>query len=314
MVELTCQELFAAPFGLDETLLVDTPTDLAAMEPLLWAWYVRATRGGTCLIYLRDPALVQAWAGQWFVDFAEVARDEDAAWYELRRATWADRYDQVAAFTGETREQVVVKCHQGIQRTKEVWEAADTATPEAREAFYASTDAYLYELIGHEPPIPPMTVQEASGARHFELAHGTGGVLIRIGHFALIDGYDVSEVTRAFVRFRIARFYPQVIGRARVLDDWEDLPPGSYDVVHAYHVLEHLEDPLAALHKLVALLRPGGEINAIAPFEAIGPEYPEHNPALAHLTVPGLFEQVGVRLTGQGKIGVWDAYSGVWDG
>ncbi|MCC7494347.1 MAG: class I SAM-dependent methyltransferase [Fimbriimonadaceae bacterium] len=309
MTELTCQELLTAPFGLREVLLLDTPTDLAQLPAVLQGWYHRSTPGGGLLIYLRQPEVAQDWAAR-LVDMAEVGRDDEAVWYELQRPLAADAWDQLAAFTGEAREAVVGKSSAGIFRTKTAWQEADTATPAERAQFYARTDAYLYELVGYEPPIPVQPLAPAT-TRHFELAHGTGRIVLTVAQQAYIDAFDLSEPMRGFLKFRVERYYPHLAARIRVLDEWDSLPADSYDAVHAYHVLEHLEDPLASLRRLVALLRPGGQIAVIAPFEAIGPEYPEHNPALAHLTVPGLFAEVGVHLRETWKVGEWDAFGGV---
>lgn len=38
------------------------------------------------------------------------------------------------------------------------------------------------------------------------------------------------------------------------------LPSNSYDVVLAFHTLEHLVDPVAVLRKVVDILRPGGSV------------------------------------------------------
>lgn len=310
MVELTCQELLHAPFGLSEVLLLDTPTDLGQLPAVLTSWYHRSTPSGALLVYLRSADIARAWAGVWQVSMAEVGRDDDAVWYELRRPARPDPFDQVAAFTGETREQVITKSAQCIYRTKEAWHQAATATADGRAEFYARTDAYLYELIGYEQPDAEQPVQPSTG-RHFELAHGTGHIVLTAAHVAHIDAYDLSEVLRAFLRFRVERYYPHLAERIRVLDEWDSLPPGAYDMVHAYHVLEHLEDPRSGLARLVGLLKPGGQIHVIAPFEAVGPDYPEHNPALAHLTVPGLFAEVGLQTAGAWKVGDWDAFAGL---
>lgn len=42
-----------------------------------------------------------------------------------------------------------------------------------------------------------------------------------------------------------------------------DLAPGSFDVVHAHQVLQHLQDPVGALEAMAALARPGGGIVAV---------------------------------------------------
>ena len=41
-----------------------------------------------------------------------------------------------------------------------------------------------------------------------------------------------------------------------------DAPAGSYDVVHAHQVLQHLTDPVAALREMLRVCRPGGLVAA----------------------------------------------------
>jgi 2-polyprenyl-3-methyl-5-hydroxy-6-metoxy-1,4-benzoquinol methylase len=53
--------------------------------------------------------------------------------------------------------------------------------------------------------------------------------------------------------------------------------PGTFDVIHAEDVVEHLEDPLAVLNKMKALLRPGGLLIIDGPLER------QPNPSLALL-------------------------------
>ena len=38
----------------------------------------------------------------------------------------------------------------------------------------------------------------------------------------------------------------------------DDLPTGEFDLVHTRWVLQHLEDPEAAIRRMIAALRPGG--------------------------------------------------------
>jgi SAM-dependent methyltransferase len=44
-----------------------------------------------------------------------------------------------------------------------------------------------------------------------------------------------------------------------------DLPPGTFDLVTFWHVLEHLEDPPATLRRVHELLRPGGSVLVTVP-------------------------------------------------
>ncbi len=310
MLQMTCAELVIAPYGLEAILLLDTPTDDAGLVLVLCEWYKRSTRGGTCLVYLRRSEAARAWCDWQCVAMELAADDGGAQWWELRRSVIHDRYDQVAEFTGESREQVIAKCQAGINRTKAAWEGADTSTAEQRTSFYSETDAYLYELVEYERIEPGLAPDPSRNLRQFELAHGSGGQMLRSAQLGPIWGFDLSRVMREFLRFRVPRFYPHLADRITVLDEWDSLAPASFDVVYAYHVLEHTEDPLAVLARLAALLAPRGQIHIIAPFDAIGPEYPEHNPDLAHLTVPGLLDEVGLTLGETYPVGVWEAFVG----
>ena len=49
------------------------------------------------------------------------------------------------------------------------------------------------------------------------------------------------------------------------------LAPGSVDAVTCFEVLEHLEDPAAALREIFAVLKPGGRLHLTTPFR-----YPIH--------------------------------------
>ncbi|MBI3298611.1 MAG: class I SAM-dependent methyltransferase [Elusimicrobia bacterium] len=49
------------------------------------------------------------------------------------------------------------------------------------------------------------------------------------------------------------------------------LPPGSLDAATCFEVLEHLEDPAAALREIFAVLKPGGSLYLTTPFQ-----YPIH--------------------------------------
>lgn len=96
------------------------------------------------------------------------------------------------------------------------------------------------------PPLP-------AGARVLELGSGAG-------HFvreALARGWEVHAVEPAAEpAARLARD-PRVRvhrGSAEAID----VPPGEFDAVFAWMVVEHLEDPRAVVRKVGAALRPGG--------------------------------------------------------
>jgi SAM-dependent methyltransferase len=77
-------------------------------------------------------------------------------------------------------------------------------------------------VVGIEPVQAPL-----DGARALATESGTGNVEFRVG-----DVYALEA------------------------------PDGSYDVVHAHQVLQHLTDPVAALREMLRVCRPGGVVAA----------------------------------------------------
>ncbi|WP_017615444.1 class I SAM-dependent methyltransferase [Nocardiopsis salina] len=84
-----------------------------------------------------------------------------------------------------------------------------------------------------------------------------GLVLQRLGH--RVTGVELNEAMAAQARQR---------GIEVVEHDLEEpvpLPDGSFDVVHACEVIEHLFDTEGFLHDLARLLRPGGTLVVSSP-------------------------------------------------
>jgi SAM-dependent methyltransferase len=100
---------------------------------------------------------------------------------------------------------------------------------------------------------------EPSGARILDLGCGTGTMLGHLRRFGAVEGVEADE--RA-VRFCHAR------GEDRVrLLDGPTLPfrDGSFDLVTALDVLEHIEDDRVTLRQVARVLRPGGTFLATVP-------------------------------------------------
>jgi SAM-dependent methyltransferase len=87
-----------------------------------------------------------------------------------------------------------------------------------------------------------------------EVGCGTGEFLMaaqQAGH--RVVGLDLSEEAVTYTRRR----RPGLDLRCATLDS-NDLHPESFDVVAAFHVVEHVPDPVDLLRQMTRLLRPGG--------------------------------------------------------
>ena len=95
--------------------------------------------------------------------------------------------------------------------------------------------------------------------RILDVGCGTGANLLMLSQYGDAEGVDVSEDALAFCRER---------GLEKVrLGAAEDLPyeDGTFDLVTAFDVVEHIDDDLAGLREMRRVLRPGGRVLLFVP-------------------------------------------------
>ena len=96
-------------------------------------------------------------------------------------------------------------------------------------------------------------------ARILDVGCGTGANLLMLSKYGQAEGVDVSEDALEFCR---ARGLDHVkLGAA------EELPydDGTFDLVTAFDVVEHMDDDLAGLKEMRRVLRPGGRVLLFVP-------------------------------------------------
>ena len=95
--------------------------------------------------------------------------------------------------------------------------------------------------------------------RILDVGCGTGANLLLLSKYGQAEGVDVSEDALAFCRAR---------GLDKVrLGAGEELPyeDGTFDLVTAFDVVEHMDDDLAGLSEMRRVLRPGGRVLLFVP-------------------------------------------------
>jgi SAM-dependent methyltransferase len=95
--------------------------------------------------------------------------------------------------------------------------------------------------------------------RILDVGCGTGANLLMLSKYGDAEGVDVSEDALAFCRER--GLDTVKLGAAEALP-YED---GTFDLVTALDVVEHLDDDLAGLREMRRVLRPGGRVLLFVP-------------------------------------------------
>jgi 2-polyprenyl-3-methyl-5-hydroxy-6-metoxy-1,4-benzoquinol methylase len=180
--------------------------------------------------------------------------------------------DDIASYTGESREAALAKMRTGLDDLRRLWEERriDLADPKSIEAFYHEQFVEAYELAhwhaGGTPDGIPLNYGRAAlfarteGCRRvLDFGSGIGsGALCFASLGCEVDVADVARKLLDFVGHRLMRHGR----RARAIDlSRGELPDrGAYDLITCFDVLEHVPDQLGKLRELESYLRPGGRL------------------------------------------------------
>jgi SAM-dependent methyltransferase len=185
-----------------------------------------------------------------------------------------------------------------------------TAGP-GMDAFYATTDAFLYELAvwnrnrlkhGMRKWIGRHMARAGKSLDVLSVGDGLGFDCLhwaRAGH--RVTYFELPGLGERFAR----RLFAESGVAMPMLTDPAAIPTGAFDALTCLDVLEHVPDPPAMVRTLASYLRPGGLMYVSAPFQLVLPWYPTHLRASRRYAGSlGLYRQAGLELAG-GRVG-WD--------
>jgi len=126
---------------------------------------------------------------------------------------------------------------------------------------------YGFNLYNRRQWVARQAARLPAGARVLDVGAGTGQYRSLFSHCAYL-AQDLGKD-------------PQTIGQYTPLDfecDVLDIPApdGSFDAILCTEVLEHVPEPIRAVHELARLLRPGGTLLLTAPLLSIPHQEPYH--------------------------------------
>jgi len=190
---------------------------------------------------------------------------------------------ELADYFDISPEEAERRAREGVQRTRDAWNAAPRRTRREIEDFYNTSQDYIFELVHWHATlseaetlanVAALEVAERLGARRYlDFGGGVGAnLLLFAGAGIEVADADISDPLLAFARWRLERRGV----KASFFDLKTDtLPQGRFDLLTAMDVLEHVPDPVATLGSALPALAPRG-LAIVALGFGLDPDRPMH--------------------------------------
>lgn len=168
--------------------------------------------------------------------------------------------EDLAEFTGDDEGDVRRLMDTATESLAKAW----LSRKERDEDWYRREDVGYYFLADlakwHKKGagiLPDEFNESLNGKRVLDFGAGNGQMSLRAAIAgADVDAMEPNFVMRQFIRHRSVKYvWEQGGGELR---DHSEIPDGTFDVIFAWHVFEHLQNPEQVLDDLLSRLRPGG--------------------------------------------------------
>jgi 2-polyprenyl-3-methyl-5-hydroxy-6-metoxy-1,4-benzoquinol methylase len=171
-----------------------------------------------------------------------------------------------AYFPNLDRPELEARCAEATSRLKADW--PEDPSRQAIEQFYDRNEGHIFDLmwwhtlrddmspLAYVNALDLARTREGRGYLDFGSGVGSGAILFARHGFA-VSLADISSSLLDFARSRLAR---RGIPASFIDLKGSILPDNAFDMITAMDVFEHLTDPVAAVDRLAAALKPGGYI------------------------------------------------------
>ncbi len=177
------------------------------------------------------------------------------------------------------------------------WARGSGSSPMDRTAFthMAAAEATHWWFVGRRAVIDALLdgIKLPASGQILEAGCGTGGNLAALSRRGQISAFEPHIDALAFAREK----HPEVEILEAALPSPLPYEPGSFDLVAALDVLEHVADDLEAARALVGLVRPGGWLIVTVPaHQAL---WGSHDRRLHHMRRYGRSQVLSLFATGE---------------